>query len=363
MLVLLMMAVAAYSTLPPIPHSGRVMATGTSPINKGVDGLRLATTRETHSIRGQVADSVKPWMLTTMKPLQMALKRIGLRNRDGSETTRHDRALVLSRLARELQEMGFKQLKAHQISERHVLRLVAKWKAEGKSNGAMKNDLAHLRWWASKVGRGHTIAPKNEHYGIGKRSTVAQESKAMTLPSEQLVRVTCAYVRLSLELQRRFGLRREESIKFRVSYAWREHDPEHIYLKGSWTKGGRPRAIPVRTPIQRGLLRRVADLCGNGSLIPDGKTYRDQLGRYKSECVRAGIQGAHGLRHLYAQERYEELSGLPAPVNASNTPPITLAQREKHDEARQVVSEELGHGRLQIVESYIGSRQRRQKED
>jgi hypothetical protein len=50
---------------------------------------------------------------------------------------------------------------------------------------------------------------------------------------------------MSLRLQAAFGLRREESIKFRPDYADRS---DHIILKGSWTKGGRERAIPITMP-------------------------------------------------------------------------------------------------------------------
>ncbi|MGV2528036.1 UNVERIFIED_CONTAM: integrase, partial [Bacillus thuringiensis] len=42
---------------------------------------------------------------------------------------------------------------------------------------------------------------------------------------------------LAIQLQREFGLRREESLKFQPSYAIKEHK---IELNSSWTKGGRP---------------------------------------------------------------------------------------------------------------------------
>jgi hypothetical protein len=53
---------------------------------------------------------------------------------------------------------------------------------------------------------------------------------------------------MSLELQRAFGLRREEAIKFSPNYA---DQGDQLLLKASWTKGGKARTVPVRTQDQR----------------------------------------------------------------------------------------------------------------
>ena len=57
---------------------------------------------------------------------------------------------------------------------------------------------------------------------------------------------------LSLGLQEAFGLRREESIKLRPTWADRG---EVLHLKVSWTKGGKERDIPIRTKAQYALLQ------------------------------------------------------------------------------------------------------------
>ena len=95
-----------------------------------------------------------------------------------------------------------------------------------------------------------------------------------------------AHLRLSLELQAQFGLRREEAIKFQPSYAIRAN---RIHLTPSWTKGGRPRDIPVGNDAQRELLVRVLRLAGNGSLIPPGRSYAQQRNLYERETRAAGI--------------------------------------------------------------------------
>jgi Integrase len=65
-------------------------------------------------------------------------------------------------------------------------------------------------------------------------------------------------------MQQAFGLRREESMKFQPRYADRGNC---IVLKGSWTKGGRPRTVPITTPEQRTVLEHAHRLVGAGSLI------------------------------------------------------------------------------------------------
>ncbi len=156
---------------------------------------------------------------------------------------------------------------------------------------------------------------------------------------------------MSLELQQAFGLRREEAIKFMPDYADRG---DYILLKATWTKGGKARAIPVRTIEQREVLNRAHRLAGKGSMIPSAKNYRQQLRVYEAETSRAGLSRMHGLRHAYAQNRYQELTGWLAPAaGGTSVKTLTPAQREIDQRARLTISRELGHERTQIVGIYV----------
>jgi hypothetical protein len=63
----------------------------------------------------------------------------------------------------------------------------------------------------------------------------------------------------------------------------------------------------------------------------------------------------HGLRHAYAQARYEELTGWPAPlVGGPTRNELTREQRERDREVRLEISKEMGHGRIQIMVTYLG---------
>jgi hypothetical protein len=126
-------------------------------------------------------------------------------------------------------------------------------------------------------------------------------------------------------------------------------------LLGSWTKGGLERAIPITTAEQRAVLDEAHKLAGSGSLIPAHKRYIEQLRMYEGQCKAAGLSRMHGLRHRYAQQRYETLTGWKAP--AAGGPPkrvLDESQREKDGAAREIVSRELGHERTTITNVYLG---------
>ncbi len=159
-------------------------------------------------------------------------------------------------------------------------------------------------------------------------------------------------MRVSLELQRAFGMRREEALKVKPRQA--DHG-DWLVLQGSWTKGGRPREVPIRTAAQRDVLERAKALARTGALFPATRRYHQQQRVYEYETRRVGLAKMHGLRHAYAQERYQELTGWAAPAAGGPTSAqLTPAQRERDLEARLVISAELGHGREQITTAYLG---------
>ena len=287
-----------------------------------------------------------------MRDLNHQLKQLCRRNRDGSHATQRDRERVLTLIADQLHALGFRGMSSRSLKPKHVEALLKHWRQTELSVGTIKNRMAALRWWAQKVDRQNVIARSNDHYGIPERTFVSEGSKAKTIGETDLEKVHDPHVRMSLELQAAFGLRREEAIKFSPGYA---DKGDHLLLKPSWTKGGKARTIPVRTEVQRHVLDRVHHIAGSASLIPSDRNYRQQLRVYERHTANAGLSKLHGLRHQYAQGRYEELTGWKAPA-AGGPPTRTLnaAQRAVDREARLVISRELGHERPSIVVVYCG---------
>jgi site-specific recombinase XerC len=288
----------------------------------------------------------------TMDDLTYTLRQLCQRNRDGSFATQADRQRSLSLMARQLKEAGFRQMCATSLKGRHVEVLLQRWKAENLSAGTLKNRLAHLRWWAEKVGKAGILPKDNTRLGIPERHSVRKENKAKELAGK-LDRITDTHVRMSLRLQAAFGLRREESIKFRPGLA---DQGDHIALKGSWTKGGRERTIPVTTPEQRAVLDETIRLVGTRSLIPANKTYIQQRQVYDGQCKAAGLSNMHGLRHRYAQVRYEALTGWASPkAGGPKAAQFDSFQRQSDRDARQQISREIGHERIAVTAVYLGS--------
>ncbi|MDE1173386.1 MAG: integrase domain-containing protein [Parvibaculaceae bacterium] len=238
------------------------------------------------------------------------LRQLCQRNRDGSYNTQADRMRSFALAARQLREAGFRQMKASSLKGKHVQALLDRWQGEGLSSGTIKNRLSHLRWWAEKIGKAGILPSDNTQLGVPERRYVTNISKARE-PDDRLARITDPHVRVSLRMQAAFGLRREESIKFQPRHA---DGGDHIAIKGSWAKGGRDRTVPITTPEQRAALDEAHRLAGSGSLIPAHKTYIQQRHVYDGQCKAAGLSNMHGLRHRYAQMRYEMLMGWKAPV-------------------------------------------------
>lgn len=283
-----------------------------------------------------------------MDDLTYTLRQLCLRNRDGSHATQADRQRSLSLAAHQLREAGFRQMRAISLKGKHVEALLQRWQAEGLSTGTLKNRMAHLRWWAEKVGKAGILPADNTKLGIPERRCVTNESKAKELGG-RLDRFTDPHVRMSLRLQAAFGLRREESIKFQPRYG------DHIAIKGSWAKGGRDRTVPITMPEQRAVLDEVHRLAGSGSLIPAHKTYIHQRNVYDGQCKAAGLSNMHGLRHRYAQMRYEVLTGWKAPAaGGPGKAQLSSSQRMSDQHARQQISHELGHERLKVTSIYLG---------
>jgi hypothetical protein len=90
-------------------------------------------------------------------------------------------------------------------------------------------------------------------------------------------------------------------------------------------------------------------------MIPQGenwKSWREGELRQIREIVKEKTGGGlHSLRTAYACERYQSQTGWSAPSAGGHIQDKTIDR-----EARIVVSQELGHGRIDVVASYVGGR-------
>jgi len=171
-----------------------------------------------------------------MRGLNHQLKQLCRHNREGSFGTQNRRERELTLIANQLHGIGFRGMNSHSLKPKHVEGLVGHWLEKEVAAGTIKNRMAAVRWWARKVYRQNVVARSNDHYGIRNRRIITNISKAKSVLEANLAKVRDEHVRMSLELQQAFGLRREEAIKFVPTYA---DQGDHLVLKPCWTKGGK----------------------------------------------------------------------------------------------------------------------------
>lgn len=203
--------------------------------------------------------------------------------------------------------------------------------------------------------------------GIDQRSAIASENKAIS--SEKHAELTSGVSeRLSaiMDLQRSLGLRFEESAKINAGQAVAEARETGRVSIEAGTKGGLEREVPA-SPAAVAALERAAALQGlDRSMIPSSDSYKDFQRQAYAELREAGGSGFHGERHAFAQERYKELTGACAPVvegwgRGERFERMAEALGVSRDEAKAIdqdarmqVAQELGHGRVEITNAYLG---------
>ncbi len=163
------------------------------------------------------------------------------------------------------------------------------------------------------------------------------------------------------QLCRMFGLRFKEASLLNTKQALRQAERLGRINITEGTKGGRGKGADRWVPVnqhQIQILKEAAQIQGNqANLIPPDKSYiqwRDHAYYcWRSVNKDTGIRGFHDLRAAYACERYLELTGFAAPVVNG----IRLADKGLDTQARVILSQELGHNRLDVIAAYIGSGQ------
>ena len=143
-----------------------------------------------------------------MRNLNYQLKQLCDRNSDGSYATRNDRERILTLVANQLRELGYRHLQADSLKPKHVDALLARWQSEAIATGTVKNRMSALRWWAEKVDKQNVIAKSNDAYGIAERVHVSNVSKAKQLDADKLAHISDPYTAMSLRLEAAFGLGR-----------------------------------------------------------------------------------------------------------------------------------------------------------
>ncbi|AFK68685.1 integrase [Pseudomonas putida SJTE-1] len=164
-------------------------------------------------------------------------------------------------------------------------------------------------------------------------------------------------------LARATGMRLREAILADLPRLHREAERLGRINIQEGTKGGRsgssaPRWVVANEAVKAALqMVRQASPTGSRNLLARDESYAMFLHQTvlpARETLHAhALKGFHELRAAYACERYEQLTGHAAPVNGGHCYRI---DRDLDQQARQQISLELGHNRIDVVSDYIGGR-------
>jgi site-specific recombinase XerD len=217
-----------------------------------------------------------------------------------------------------------------------------------------------------------TVSPTKD-CGIPKRTYLPKSSKALSQSEHDQVIAELAEqteepldqrVIVLLNLQRTLGLRFKESALLDARQALLQAGKSGTVSILTGTKGGKRRDVPVSSEAKLAL-KQAANIQDGRSMIPKDMSYV----RFRQECYAKAQQlqfNFHAQRHHYAQQRYQDLSGAPAPITTgilrkvwlnylANFLNVDTSTVEAIDhKARIQLSTELGHNRLEVVSVYIG---------
>lgn len=288
------------------------------------------------------------------------------RNKRASYKTAKARAYVAHSVVSELREAGYMIKNIMNIDQRHITVVTGRWLERGLSASTMQTRFSILRWLAAAIGKAGLVRDPS-FYSVPdsamRRTYAAVVDKSWSgngVDSHEVIEAAAKadeWVSTQLEAMDAYGLRMAEAILLQPALA----RTGNVLRIEQGTKGGRTRLVPIETEYQEQVLQRAADLAkrsARGNLVPPGKNVQQAKDRLyyivrRKLRISKAASGVtpHGLRHQYANDRYEELSGQPSVVRGGS-----IVDRAVDQAARQAVSNELGHSRLGVTASYTGPR-------
>ena len=162
-------------------------------------------------------------------------------------------------------------------------------------------------------------------------------------------------------LARDFGLRFKEASMLDASKALKQATRLDRINITEGTKGGRgkgqDRWVTI-TPRNLETLKQAKAVQGSDkNLIPNNKTYvqwRDHAYyQWRITTKDTEIKGFHDMRAAFACECYMQITGYPAPVIKGER----QAPKSIDTQARLILSQMMGHNRIDVIAAYIGSSQ------
>ena len=257
---------------------------------------------------------------------------------------------------------NYRLQKFKNVEDRH-LRAYVEYLKENNAPTTIQADLSGIRYFHRKSGSKNRLSD-NDRLDLPKRA-VGKEDRAWTADeiknakalAREMDRVD---VEISLDLVPAFGFRIEELCRLKVEHLMHAEKYGQLIVQG---KGKKIRPIPV-DENQMKIIKKYLDYAKVSGRAPgdylisssekngvlhEKRSLQNWMSFHRKKFVdenRADIKEAgkkprhetiswHGLRHSYAQRRFEEVSKV------------------SPEKAKKVVSHDLGHGREGITNVYL----------
>ncbi|CAE6967346.1 integrase domain-containing protein [Paraburkholderia domus] len=304
--------------------------------------------------------------------IEKSLSRTRISKNNLASDSQGKRANTICATLVSIRKLGFKIESIYSVEGRHMRAVVTQWIENGEAVGTMQAKLSHLKAFAEWMGKYGLVKSlydyrsKEELAAMGRtRAYVTTKDKSWEANGVDIeamfaqIARTDANVAVQLKLQAAFGLRVKESCMLRVRKTLLElqarEDRKFTVDKG--TKGGRERDVPLQLKLE--VLHEALRLANDstGSTTPSDYNWPRWRRKYYGILAQHGITKdergvtSHGLRHGWMHQRYEVLSGRPAPIKGSEE----RADRATHDATLRVMIEEVGHSKPEKSGMYIST--------
>jgi len=285
------------------------------------------------------------------------------KGRRKSHATCYEVPRRIRRAFRIILDLGYQMPSPRRLKRKHVRAMAMYLEEQGKSPSTIANMLSAMRKFSVAIGKPNLVGDsrlfvKDPDSVYRPRATDRDKTwSGAGIDIMEKVAATATsdpHVAIQLELCFAFGLRVKEAWILQPAVA----DMGSFLDLSRGTKGGRPRAVPIENERQRKLLDRAKTMgnAENGSMVPEQYSLKQWKGRFYKICAKHGITRKngvvpHGLRHEYASETWEKLTGIPSQIKGGDT---TMLDPEVESLARITVAENLGHSRKEITTAYYG---------
>jgi hypothetical protein len=182
---------------------------------------------------------------------------------------------------------------------------------------------------------------------------------------DELIQMGLHRVAAIIMLTRSSGMRLREAILADLSRLKREALKQGEINIQDGSKGGRsgafsPRWVPATARVLSALeFARNVSPPGSRNMLSPSERYvdflRSNINAARQTLKAHGISGFHELRASYACNRHADLVGVPAPVCLTEKRTFEHLTSSIRD-ARQIISRELGHERLEVTNAYLGKK-------